>query len=300
MEVQEASRPPDGKREDAQGYEWGSLVLLSPALVLLLVLFLIPAVYAAYLGLTNLRLIGPQAVNWTFTGPANLQRLASDATFSLSTWLTVLFVVGSVIGVIVIALALSLLLQIATKTMQIAVGAVVVIAWMMPAITAGMTWYASTTAGGSFAVLTGNRQADFLHSFPLLIVILANVWSQTGFAMLVISAALRNIPREVMEAATVENASARQRFWRITLPLLEPTIMTTVLLVVLLSLANFSLIYIMTQGGPGDATNILPLYSYQQAFQFGNLGYGALVGNAMVILSAIFGALYVRVSRPAK
>jgi multiple sugar transport system permease protein len=84
---------------------------------------------------------------------------------------------------------------------------------------------------------------------------------------------------------------------RITLPLLRPTIVVTVLLITLISLANFGLIYVMTQGGPGNATNILPLYSYQQAFQFNNLAYGALVGNALVLLCAIFGVIYVRASR---
>jgi multiple sugar transport system permease protein len=66
--------------------------------------------------------------------------------------------------------------------------------------------------------------------------------------------------------------------------------------VALLSLANFSLIYIMTQGGPGTATNILPLYSYEQAFTFNNLAYGALIGNVMVIIASIFGVLYVRIA----
>jgi multiple sugar transport system permease protein len=118
----------------------------------------------------------------------------------------------------------------------------------------------------------------------------------TGFAMLVIGAALRNIPGEAIEAAIVENSSAWQRFRMIKLPLMRPTIIAVVLFVALLSLANFSLIYIMTQGGPGNATNILPLYSYQQAFSYNNLAYGALIGNVMVIIASIFGALYVRIA----
>lgn len=286
--------PPVDRRRDVQHTMAGSLLLLAPAGVLLIVLFLIPAAYAVYLGLTNLRLTGPQSVHWTFTGMANLNRLASDPLFSSSVWLTVIFVVGSVVGVIVIGLALAMLLQTANRVIRVIVGGIVIVAWMMPAITAGMTWYASTTAGGTFATLLSSPKADYLHQFPMAIVTLANVWSQTGFAMLVLGAALRNIPREVTEAAVLENSSPMQRFRLITLPLLAPTIMTTVLLVVLISLANFALIYIMTQGGPGDATNILPVYSYQQGFQFFNLGYGALIGNAMVLLCAVFGALYVR------
>ena len=63
-----------------------------------------------------------------------------------------------------------------------------------------------------------------------------------------------------------------------------------------LALANFSLIYIMTQGGPGNATNILPLYSYQQAFTYNNLAYGALIGNVMVVIATVFGVFYVRIT----
>jgi multiple sugar transport system permease protein len=288
---------PAGRRGDRQRFEWSSLVLLGPSLILLAVLFVIPVIYAFYLGFTNLELVGPNAVNWHFTGAQNLQRLGSDPTFFLSLRLTLLFIVGSIVGVVLIGLALAVLLQNAVAWLRILVGGIVVIAWMMPAITAGMTWYASTTASGTFGTLMGMPNSDFLHHEPLLIVTLANVWSQTGFAMLVLGAALRNIPREVLEAADMEDASRWQRFRLITLPLLRPTIVTTVLLVTLISLANFALIYVMTQGGPGNATNILPLYSYQQAFQFNNLAYGALVGNVMVLICAIFGVIYVRASR---
>jgi multiple sugar transport system permease protein len=288
---------PAGRRADAERFQWGSLALLAPSLALLVVLFIIPVVYAFYLGFTNLQLVGPNAVTWHFTGAANLHRLVSDTVFSTSVWLTLIFILGSVAGVVVIGLALAMLIQNALAPLRILAGGIVIIAWMMPAITAGMTWYASTTAAGTFGTLLGMQNSDFLHREPLLIVTLANVWSQTGFAMMVLGAALRNIPRDILESADIENASRWQRFTRITLPLLRPTIVTTVLLITLISLANFGLIYVMTQGGPGDATNILPLYSYQQAFQFNNLAYGALVGNALVLLCAIFGVIYVRASR---
>jgi multiple sugar transport system permease protein len=100
-----------------------------------------------------------------------------------------------------------------------------------------------------------------------------------------------------VEAATLEGAGGVRRFWTITLPMLRQTIVTSALLMTLLSLGNFTIVWLMTQGGPGNATNILPVYSYQQGFVFSNLGYGALIGNVMVILSAIFGVGYVRAER---
>jgi multiple sugar transport system permease protein len=283
-------------RKDKLRFQWSSLALMTPAFALLIILFLIPMGYALYLGLTDLTLVGPTAVKWGYTGTQNLSRLKQDTTFWSSLWTTGIFIGGSILGVVVIGYGLASLLMRATTWMRIVVGGIVVISWMMPAVTAGMTWYASTTGGGTFGSLLGLPNANFLDSQPLLIVTLANTWSMTGFAMLVIGAALRNIPGEAIEAAIVENSSAWQRFRMIKLPLMRPTIIAVVLFVALLSLANFSLIYIMTQGGPGNATNILPLYSYQQAFSYNNLAYGALIGNVMVIIASIFGALYVRIA----
>ena len=283
-------------RHDKTRFQWSSVALLTPAFGLLAVLFLIPMGYAVYLGLTNLTLVGPTAIKWGYTGTQNLVRMKSDTEFWTSLWTTGFFIAGSIVGVVVIGYGLASLLMRARPWMRIIVGGIVVIAWMMPAVTAGMTWYASTTGGGTFGTLTGLHSTNFLDNAPLLIVTLANIWSMTGFCMLVMGAALRNIPSEAIEAAVVENASPWQRFRLIVLPLMRPTIIAVVLLVALLSLANFSLIYIMTQGGPGTATNILPLYSYEQAFTFNNLAYGALIGNVMVIIASIFGVLYVRIA----
>lgn len=283
-------------RKDKTRFQWSSLALLTPAFGLLGVLFLVPMGYAVYLGLTNLTLVGPTAIKWGFTGTQNLVRLKTDTTFWSSLWVTGIFIAGSIVGVVVAGYVLASLLMRARPWMRIIVGGIVVIAWMMPAVTAGMTWYASTTQGGAFSVLTGLKNTNFLDNYPLFIVTLASVWSMTGFSMLVMGAALRNVPSEAIEAAIVENASTWQRFRMIVLPLLRPTIIAVVLLTALLSLANFSLIYIMTQGGPGNATNILPLYSYQQAFSYNNLAYGALIGNVMVLLATVFGVLYVRIA----
>jgi multiple sugar transport system permease protein len=300
MAVAEGTRTlavPTGRRLDRERFQWGSAGLLLPALALLVVLFLIPVGYAFYLGFTNLRLIGPTSLHYHWTGLSNLRQLGQDNVFPKSVELTAIFVSGSIIGTVIVGLALAMLMRSAHGVLRIVVGGVVVVAWMMPAVTAGMTWYASTTAGGTFGTLAGLSSSDFLHNQPMLIVTLANTWSQCGFAMLVFAAALRTIPGEVIEAATLENASAVQRFRMVILPLLRPTIVTMVLLVTLLTLANFALIYIMTEGGPGNATDILPVYSYQQAFSFDNLAYGALIGDVMVIIATVLGFAYVRAAR---
>ena len=273
-------------------------MLLLPATVLVVSLVLYPVGYAFYLGLTNLSLIGPTALSFRFTGLANLKTMVHDPVFIHSLWITFLFVVGSgVVGATAIGLALAMLMRRAVAAVQATVGAVVMVAFMLPPVTIAVIWYAASVDGGTFATLFGHPNADPLFDAPLLFVSLANTWSLAGLAMLLFGAALRNIPQDIDEAAVLERAGSVRRFMSITLPLLKPTVVTNALLMTLLSLGNFTIVYIMTAGGPGTATTILPVYSYQQGFTLDNLAYGALLGNVMVVLAAVFGFAYVRASR---
>jgi multiple sugar transport system permease protein len=290
--------PPSGTRQDRVRFQWSSVPLLLPAVALLIVLFLGPVVYSFYLGFTNLDLIGPTAQHYQFTGLANVRQLLHDSVFHQSLYLTAFFVVGSgIVGATGVGLILALAMQRALGFARLLIGAIVILCFMLPPITVAMVWYAASTSGGTLTTLFGSPQSDFLHSLPMVLVSAANAWSLAGLSMILFAAALRNIPGEIIESAQLENANSLQRFWHITLPLLKPTIVTTVLLMTLLSLANFTVVYIMTAGGPGNSTMILPVYSYQQAFQFNRLAYGALVGNVMVLLATVLSILYVRFSR---
>ena len=287
---------PASQRLDKARFDWSSIPLLLPAVVLLAVLFLGPVVYSFYLGLTNLTLIGPTSHHFSFTGTANLSRLIHDPVFPKSLYLTAIFVVGSgVVGATVLGLVLALAMQRAVRAVSGVVGIIVTVAFMLPPVTVALVWYATST--GTLPALVGSPQSDFLQSLPLVVVSAADTWSLTGLAMLLFAAALRNIPREVIEYAELENANAVQRLSKVVIPLLRPTIITTVLLMTLLALANFTVVYIMTAGGPGSASMILPVYSYQQAFSFDNLAYGALIGNVTVVLAGIFSFLYARLVR---
>ena len=130
-------------------------------------------------------------------------------------------------------------------------------------------------------------------------VSVANLWRGTAFSMLVFSAALRNIPSEVLEAADVEGASRFRRLWSITLPLLGPTLVTNLLLVTILNLSDFTLIYTLTQGGPGNSSMTLPVYIYQEAFNYYELGYGTTISLVLILIGAALSLLFVRTSRSA-
>ena len=287
-----------GPRLDRERFQWSSLVMLSPALVLLGVLFVFPVLYACYLGFTNLALVGSRSRAYDFTGLDNITRMLGDYVFIKSSWLTIIFVVGSaIIGQTVLGMALAILLRNALVSVRAVIGSIVIVAWVLPEITVALVWYAFSQAGGTLSILLRQTDTNFLVAVPMLIVSLANLWRNVAFSMLVFSAGLRNLPTEVLEAAEVEGASVWRRYRLVIFPLLKPTIVTNLLLVTILNLSEFTLIYAMTQGGPGIETMTLPLYVYQEAFVFHQLGYGTAISLVLVLIGAVFSLLFVRASR---
>jgi multiple sugar transport system permease protein len=287
-----------GPRLDRERFEWSSLVTLTPALALLGLLFVFPVLYATYLGFTNLALVGSRSRDYSFTGLENVTRMLGDYVFIKSSWLTLIFVVGSaIIGQTVLGMAIALLLRRAAVPVRLVVGSIVIIAWVLPEITVALVWYAFSQAGGTLSILLGHQDANYLVLVPMLIVSIANLWRNVAFSMLVFSAGLRNLPTEVLEAAEVEGASVWRRYRLVILPLMRPTIVTNLLLVTILNLSEFTLIYAMTQGGPGIETMTLPLYVYQEAFVFHQLGYGTAISLVLVLIGAVFSLLFVRAAR---
>ncbi|MBA1144675.1 carbohydrate ABC transporter permease [Mesorhizobium neociceri] len=284
----------NGARLDKPRFSPSSLLLLFPAAALLIGLFIYPVGYSVYLGFTNLQLIGPNSIHFRFTGLQNVYFLLSDHVFYRSIWLTLVFVVGSgAVGTTILGLVIALALQSALTSVRMVVTSLAIVAWTLPPAAIAIIWYAATTQGGIFPVLFGYPHADVLYDHAMLVVSLANTWSLAGLATIIFSAALRNVPQEMLEAAKLEDANAYQRLTRLVLPILKPTILTSALLMTLLSFGNFTLIYLMTQGGPGGDSNILPVYSYLQGFTFKKLGYAALLGDVIVLISGVLGIAYV-------
>jgi multiple sugar transport system permease protein len=285
--------------EDRPRVSLSTIGWLIPSVALLVGLFLVPVGYAIYLGFTNLQLLGPYAQNYSFTGLDNVQRMVHDPVFWYSVKLTLIFVVGSgIIAQTVLGLALALLGQRAHLTVRASVGSIVVLAWVLPEICVAFIWYSFSQAGGMLSELIGNPSSNLLSTVPLLIVCLANTWRGTAFSMLVLSAGLRNVPQEADEAAQLEGASYWKRLFRVTLPIMRPTLMINMLLITLGTISDFTLIFGMTQGGPGNQTAILPVYMYIEAFQFNALGYGTTIALALIVIGAILSIVYIRQLRP--
>ncbi|GAA3563399.1 sugar ABC transporter permease [Nonomuraea rosea] len=270
------------------------LLPLGPAL-LLLVLFLVgPILWSVYIAFTNETLTGSASVNSQFVGVANFVKLFSDPNFLNSFLLTFVFVIGSaVIGQNTLGLIIALLQRGRGRVTRSVVNGVVIAAWVVPEVVAAACWFSFLAEEGTLNSFLGLSQ-EWLYTAPMLAVILANIWRGTAFSMLVYSAALSEVPAELVEAAAVDGAGPGRRLLHITLPLIRRSIMANLMLITLQTLASFGLIYALTGGGPGTASQTTPLYMYEQAFRYFEIGYGAAIALVMLVIGALFSLVYLR------
>jgi multiple sugar transport system permease protein len=275
----------------------GRAVPLVPAAVLLALFFAGPVLWCFYASFTDIALTGAGASTAHWVGLRNYRQMFADPAFGSAAWLTVVFVLGSaVVGQNVLGMTLALLMRGRHGLVRAVVGSVVVGAWVMPELVAGFVWYAFLNQGGLLDSIVGG-DTDWLYTMPLMSVTVANVWRGTAFSMLVYSAALSSVPRDLLEAAAVDGASAFQRLWRVTLPLMKRAVLTNLMTITLQTLAVFTLIFVMTGGGPGSRSQTLPIYMYQEAFKFFRLGYGAALAVILLLIGGVFSAVYLRAMR---
>jgi ABC-type sugar transport systems, permease components len=258
-------------------------------------------VWSFYGSLTNSSLTGPAALNPRFIGFDNYARLFADPLFPLSLVLTLVFVVASaVVGQNLLGLAIALLMQRASRGVNAVVGTLVVAAWVLPEIVAAFICYAYFSKDGTLNQILaalGLSGPNWLYSLPMLAIILANVWRGTAFSMMVYQAALNDVPPEITEAAKIDGAGGSKRLLYVTLPMIRTSISTNLMLITLQTLSVFTLIWVMTMGGPGDLSSTLPVLAYREAFKFGDIGYGTAIATIMLIVGAVFSAVYVAILR---
>lgn len=272
---------------------------LTPALVLLLLFLAGPIAYCAYIAFTDLQLTGQ--AHASFVGLANFRAAFHDDAFLNAVWLTLVFtVLSSLLGQNTLGLALAALMRRASKPVRTLTGGIVITAWVLPEVVAGFLLYAFFRREGTLnAILDLLRlpSQNWLFTLPILAVSFANVWRGTAFSMLVYSAALDEIPDEIEESAEVDGAGGWRRMWHITLPMIRRSIGTNLMLNTLQTLSVFGLIWVMTRGGPGDRSQTLPLFMYEQAFQNSMIGYGTAVALLLLLVGSLFSVVYMRLLR---
>lgn len=275
---------------------------LIPAIVLLTIFLFGPVISSFYGSFTNASLSGAAARGATFVGFDNYADLFADPDFPKSVLLTLVFVVASaIVGQNVLGLGLAVLMRSSNRMVRALVGTFVVTAWVLPEIVASFAAYAffnDTGTLNNMLASVGIEGSNWLYAFPMLAVIVANIWRGTAFSMLVYAAALQDLPLEVMESAEVDGASPWQSLAFITIPMIRRSISTNLMLTTLQTLSVFTLIFVMTGGGPGTNSSTLPVLAYQEAFRFGQLGFGTAIATIMLLVGAAFSLIYIRALRP--
>jgi multiple sugar transport system permease protein len=276
--------------------------MLAPLLVVVLAFLGWPIIWTLVLSLTNKDVTGPTASHWQFIGLANYRELfASGSGLAHSILVSLYYLVASAyIGQAVFGFAIAYLLQRCPYSVRAAVGSVIIAAWLIPEIIAAWMWYALLADGGTLQQglhAAGMPYSTWLISHPMLSVSMANAWRGVAFSYLLFSAALADIPNDLIEAAQIDGASAWRRLTRLILPLLSTTILVDLVLITLGTLNDFTLIFAMTGGGPGDSSTVLSVFMYQQAFVTFQLAYGTAIAVMLLAIGAVFALTYIRILR---
>ncbi|UJW59087.1 sugar ABC transporter permease [Bacillus sp. A116_S68] len=256
-----------------------------PALILLLVLIYVPIVLTGYYGLMDWDGIGPM----TFIGLDNYKALISDNLFWNSAYHSLLLAIFSVLSLI-IYLAISLVLASQIKGADV-FRKIYLIPMLLSSVAIAQLWmriyHPSNGVMNRFLTSIGIENPPLWlsdTSLVLFAIFVPILWQYAGFYIIIYYAALRNIPNELVEAARIDGATPFQIAYKIKLPLISGVIKVTIVLAVIGSLKYFDLIYVMTDGGPNGASEVMASYMYKLAFRTNDFGYGSAIGFFLLIL----------------
>ena len=278
-----------------------AFLFVLPALLIYCFYFVYPIPASAYYSLFRWNGISPQKL---YLGFGNWLRLVQDELFWKSFANNLILVVASIVIQLPMALALGLLVSSQIRGARL-FKLLYFIPMMLSAVAIGITW--KFIYEPNYGLLNGALRLIGLDSLTrgwlgepslaLAAVIATICWQFIPFYMVIFAAALAGIPQELIEAAYIDGASPSVSFFRITLPLLANTIRTAAILSLTGSLKYFGLIYVMTEGGPDHATELLATYMYKQAFTGFRMGYGSTVAVFMFLISFLLTVLVLRLGR---
>jgi multiple sugar transport system permease protein len=277
------------------------IMLVAPAFLLRLSTAAWPILQTIYLSLTNLSIL--KGTN-EFVGLQNYIDMLSDYGVQSALIFTLIYVTGSAVLQLMVGMLIALLLNANFRGRAFA-RTINLIPWAIPTIVAGYVfrWLLDDQFGlvpNWVNQLSGGHMVIFISSFEArLTVILVNVWKDAPFIAIVFLAGLQGVPLDIYDAAKVDGANAWQRFWRITMPLVMPLVITMGLFRIVWSLASFDLVYGLTQGGPGVATSVLALQVFQQGILFFKFGFASAISVVLLILVALIGLVALRLFRRA-
>ena len=278
--------------------QWEPFAFASPALVLIAVVIVFPLVYAFYLSLQNFDLsVGP---DYQYIGGRNyMEALFRDQRFLGSVWNTAVIIVPSLAVELLLGLGLALLLGRVIRGRPI-ITALLAIPAMVSPVMGAMAW--RMMYGVKYGAINNlGRQLGLLDVYfdwfgspfiSVIAVVLVEIWLNTPFMMLVLLAGLQSIPQELYDSAKVDGASTWQTFWSITLPLLKFTMAVGVMIRLIDLTKLFGLIFLLTYGGPGGATETVAFNTYIVGFKDFRMSYASalsfLIVGGVLVLALVF------------
>jgi ABC-type sugar transport system permease subunit len=242
--------------------------------------------------------LGQKMVGWE-----NYADLWTDPVAMQALQTTLIFVVVTVPSELLLGLGMALVMNEAFRGRGL-LRAIVLIPWAIPTVVSSQMWrFIFNDRYGLFNfVLFGGDTTRYLAPladphFALVAIMAAEIWKTAPFAALIILAGLQTIPEEVYEAASIDGAARWHKFRHITLPLIWPALLLALLFRTIDALRVFDLVFVMTQGGPADATNVLQFYGYKKTFAEGMIGYGSTIAVTVFLISLVLSFAYLRALR---
>jgi multiple sugar transport system permease protein len=268
----------------------------APAIALLLTVILFPVFWALYTSVHDFTLIAPNFDN--FTGLENYITAIGDPSFRHSLRLTAFFVVAVVFFEFVLGFLIALMLNSVERFKPLYYGILLCPLLMNPVIV-GLIWrmflHPSLGIVNYLLTVVGLEPVNWLGSTRMAIwtIIMVDIWHQVSFMIVLLLAGLSALPKEPYEAARVDGASVFQSFFYITLPLMLPVIIVTLLIRMIFAVKTYDLIYIMTRGGPGVSTDLVSYSIYRTAFVSLNIGEASAMSAILLVLILLLtGYLY--------
>lgn len=272
--------------------------MLSPAIILILLTAVIPIFYVLYLSTQDIRGI----MNQGFVGLNNFRIIIQSGRLQSALTATLLFGFGTITFQMVAAMIAALALNVEFKGRSF-VRTLILIPWAIPTALVGVMWnrFLSATDGYFNATLRliglidGEMNWFLDRGIAIMMVILVDSWKFTPIFIMIFIAGLQAIPTSFYEAALVDGASKVKQFFYLTLPLMRPVILVALIMRTIFVFHAFDLIFILTGGGPGDATRVLSYYAYQESFSFLRHGRGAAVAFILFLITGLITLIYLKI-----
>ena len=270
------------------------VAIILPTLAVLAIFRFLPMVQALYLSVTAYDLVHPPR----FVGLANFVSLLQDPLFLKSARVSLTYVLFSVLPVLPLSLGLAVLFNRSVFIKNVLRSAIFMPV-VMPAVVMAVVWTFMYQQDGVINTLLGFLGIDpipWLRSSAtaLWAVILIGIWRATPYYMVIFLAGLQAIPADYYDAAKIDGAGRWGTFRYITLPLLKPTMLLVIVMNVIVAMKVFAVPMIMTGGGPADSTRVLPLFIYQTAFEFFDMGRAAAMSVFLFVGVMVFSFVQVR------